>query len=57
MKPHNNKQIWRLAEWLYINVPVWDGGFEDNRNEFYDMASNLLKAQANNEFTGADNHE
>ena len=64
MKPRNNKQIWRLAEHLH-NIFAAHGPYltswyivgQVTRNRFYDAAAELLKKIANNEFTGADNHE
>ena len=68
----NNKQIWRLAEWLWYNIVYGEYSDEDEfnswkevmeteyfytRNFFYDKAAELLKKLNNNEFTGEDNHE
>jgi len=66
----NNKQIWRLAEWLYWNVfdfiypacerfcVVWEKEDANTRNHMYDKALELQKKLINNEFvTTSDNHE
>lgn len=67
----NNKQIWRIAEWLYVECVTFfqrdkdwfpkshykfQGIHKDYQNEIYDLAAELLKKLSNNEFTGKDDH-
>ena len=62
-----NKQIWRLARWVYeeICMGVCDPNEQENLfeqlpnrdcNKMYDKAAELLKKIQNNDFTGGDNH-
>lgn len=64
-----NKQIWKLAEWLYWNVfdllypgcerfcVHWNGEGQEVKDQMYDKAKTLFYMFAYNAFTGPDNHE
>lgn len=56
-----NKQIWKIAEWLYDNHPErlypWATEGDHVRNIMYDKAVLLMKKMVNNDFTGPDDHE
>ena len=65
----NNKQIWRLAEWLYWNTfdfvyPAcerfcvnWKDENDTTKNHFYDKTLELQKKMFNNEFVGEDTNK
>ena len=64
-KSRNNRQTWRLAEWLYDNCysngPYAKLSFPPrdlpSAGEWYDKAKQLTYMLAYNAFTGEDNHE
>lgn len=64
-KPRNNKQTWKLAEWLYDNCygngpyfkPPFPHQYPQAAGEWYDKAKQLTYMFAYNAFTGEDKHE
>jgi len=58
----NNSQIWRIAKWLYDNVPKyemyypWKTEEQSGKDRWYDKALELQRKIMNNEFTGEDSH-
>ncbi len=70
MKTRDNKQLWRMAEWLYLfrisslmdlnfieHKPSFESQPEWYKNSIYDKAVILIKKIQGNEFTGEDDHE
>lgn len=61
MQVRNNPVVWRIAKWLFHNLPVeyddymdWDSEWQ--KNKYYDKAVELLAKLYRNDFTGPDNH-
>ena len=58
----NNRQIWRIAEWLHENIKVshhhvdWDWQDESYKDSMYDKAKTLHYMFAYNACVGGDNH-
>jgi len=55
----NNKQIWRIAEWLFKTFEReidWSVTESWRREWWYDKSAELQKKLASNDFTGDDSH-